>query len=172
MSHRCVQCVASGNCMGMGQVCDSLTHRCAAGCMGDMSCSGRTPYCSTTRMVCVQCNTDDNCAMNMTNKHCLAADGICVQCNADADCTNGGTCNTTFHICGRAPGGGFGGMGNMGGATGFGGRRGFGGITGVAGMSFGGFPGFGGMGVGGRRGFGGVPTVGGATSGGGTGGGT
>jgi len=58
--------MATGMGIGPAPVCDSLTHRCVAGCMADTDCmrSRLATHCSTTRMVCVQCNADADCPNN------------------------------------------------------------------------------------------------------------
>jgi hypothetical protein len=100
-AHTCVQCLTAGNCGDAGLTCDMVNYRCTQSCTGNGNCAATagTPYCDTTRGVCVRCVEDMNCGGG--NPYCLKSAGRCVECLTDPNCGGGGNpyCQQDQHRC-------------------------------------------------------------------------
>ncbi len=93
---RCVACLPADDRCPTGQYCDPATFACSLGCRADSACApatlpdgGTSPArCDLTRHVCLDCNTDDDCAVRSVCRMGQCQPG----CNERRGCATGEVC--------------------------------------------------------------------------------
>ena len=110
VTNECV-CTSHLDCRRSTGTCDSLTRQCLIGCASSTTCEQFfvSPICDTSRGVCVDCLTADDCKgkslFGVPIELCRR--GFCVQCEDDKDCVDSGApagspkhhCQTREGIC-------------------------------------------------------------------------
>jgi len=91
-SHRCVECMADGDCKQQGKpACNSAARTCVP-CTSDVHCAnGPSPRCDSATSSCVQCLDNSDCAMT-GYPVCDSSTRHCRGCQTDAECSPG-VCN-------------------------------------------------------------------------------
>jgi hypothetical protein len=84
-SHRCVACLGSTDCKS-GYTCD-FSNRCLPSCKTKADCPVGAHGCDDDRLVCYQCDDDNECRTSTLGPRCASDGSSCVQCRGDADCT-------------------------------------------------------------------------------------
>jgi len=83
--HRCVACVEAGDCED-GFACDPLANRCLQKCAQDKDCPVDAHGCDERRLVCYECDENEECAGSPLGHHCATDGSGCVQCLKEFDC--------------------------------------------------------------------------------------
>ena len=107
-NNKCITgCIKDEDCPSPTQPrCDTAVHQCDL-CTSDANCTrfAPTPLCGadTTNNpgICVECNTNPDCAANPTEPVCDTTTNTCVECNTNEDCNDPAKpdCDTTAHQC-------------------------------------------------------------------------
>jgi hypothetical protein len=95
-------CNGSGQCPS-GETCDTTNLVCTQSCVGDASVCANNGVCDTSTGLCVECNTDADCAGLDGTPYCLTSQNTCVQCLSNSDCSSTPstpTCDTSTNTCG------------------------------------------------------------------------
>jgi hypothetical protein len=109
-SGQCVGCLGAQDCPQNGWTCDVQTRECARLCSFDGECQQSPfslfPICSSSRQVCVMCETDADCsrfsffAAALSGAALFCRAGQCAECAQDLPCPSSRPyCDSRFGIC-------------------------------------------------------------------------